>query len=250
MTNLISIKKLNKSFKMQHVLKNIDLDVKSGEVIAIIGPSGSGKSTLLRSINLLELPDSGVLVYKDRTYFNNKERVLSAFELSRIRSKVTMVFQSFNLFNNMNVIDNLNLAQTEVLKLSIDQANKNSLKLLTRVGLSDKKNESVNKLSGGQKQRIAIARALALQPEVILFDEPTSALDIEMVKEVLNVIKDLVKKEKMTILIVTHELSFAKQIADRIVFMNDGKIEEVGTPNQILNKPKSVRLKKFLEAIL
>jgi glutamine transport system ATP-binding protein len=250
MTNLISIKKLNKSFKKQHVLKNIDLDVKSGEVIAIIGPSGSGKSTLLRSINLLELPDSGVLVYKDRTYFNNKERVLSASELSRIRSKVTMVFQSFNLFNNMNVIDNLNLAQTEVLKLSIDQANKNSLKLLTRVGLSDKKNESVNKLSGGQKQRIAIARALALQPEVILFDEPTSALDVEMVKEVLNVIKDLVRKEKMTILIVTHELSFAKQIADRIVFMNDGKIEEVGTPNQILNKPKSVRLKKFLEAIL
>jgi glutamine transport system ATP-binding protein len=250
MTNLISIKKLNKSFKNQQVLKNIDLDVKTGEVIAIIGPSGSGKSTLLRSINLLEQPDSGELIYKDKTYFKNKNKIINSVELSKIRSKVTMVFQSFNLFNNMSVIENLNLAQTEVLKLSTAQANKNSLKLLDRVGLSDKQNESVNKLSGGQKQRIAIARALALQPEVILFDEPTSALDIEMVKEVLNVIKDLVSKEKMTILIVTHELSFARQIADRIVFMNDGKIEEIGAPSQILNKPKSVRLKKFLEAIL
>jgi polar amino acid transport system ATP-binding protein len=250
MTNLISIKKLNKSFNNQKVLHNIDIDIKLGEVIAIIGPSGSGKSTLLRSINLLETPDSGELIYKSKTYFKNKKKIISAADLSSIRSKVTMVFQSFNLFNNMSVIENLNLAQTEVLKLSSQQASANSLKLLARVGLSDKKNEPVNKLSGGQKQRIAIARALALQPEVILFDEPTSALDIEMVKEVLNVIKDLVHEEKMTIMIVTHELSFAKKIANRIVFMNEGRIEEIGSPNQILKKPKSVRLKKFLEAIL
>jgi len=250
---LISIKNLNKSFENLKVLNDINLDIKKGEILAIIGPSGSGKSTLLRCINLLEIPTSGELYFKNLNYFgqeNNKYKIkIDEKALNILRSNMTMVFQSFNLFNNLNVKDNINLAQLEILKLSLEEATNNTKKLLEKVGLLDKLEEKISALSGGQKQRIAIARALALKPKVILFDEPTSALDPEMVKEVLQVIKNLAK-ENITLIIVTHEMGFAKEIADRIIFMDEGKVLEENIPQELFANPKNERLKNFLNAIL
>jgi len=250
---LISIKNLNKSFENLKVLNDINLDIKKGEILAIIGPSGSGKSTLLRCINLLEIPTSGELYFENLNYFgkeDNKYKIkINEKSLNVLRSGMTMVFQSFNLFNNLNVKDNINLAQIEILKLSLEEATNNTKKLLEKVGLLDKLESKIAALSGGQKQRIAIARALALKPKVILFDEPTSALDPEMVKEVLQVIKGLAS-ENITLIIVTHEMGFAKEIADRIIFMDEGKILEENEPQELFANPKNERLKNFLKAIL
>jgi len=250
---LISIKNLNKSFENLKVLNDINLDIKKGEILAIIGPSGSGKSTLLRCINLLEIPTSGELYFENLNYFgkeDNKYKVkIDEKSLNVLRSGMTMVFQSFNLFNNLNVKDNINLAQIEILKLSLEEATNNTKRLLEKVGLLDKLESKIAALSGGQKQRIAIARALALKPKVILFDEPTSALDPEMVKEVLQVIKGLAS-ENITLIIVTHEMGFAKEIADRIIFMDEGKILEENEPQELFANPKNERLKNFLKAIL
>lgn len=250
---LISIKNLNKSFEDLKVLNDINLDIRKGEILAIIGPSGSGKSTLLRCINLLEIPTSGELYFENLNYFgkeDNKYKVkIDEKSLNVLRSGMTMVFQSFNLFNNLNVKDNINLAQIEILKLSLEEATNNTKKLLEKVGLSDKLESKIAALSGGQKQRIAIARALALKPKVILFDEPTSALDPEMVKEVLQVIKGLAS-ENITLIIVTHEMGFAKEIADRIIFMDEGRILEENEPQELFANPKNERLKNFLKAIL
>ncbi len=250
---LISIKNLNKSFEDLKVLNDINLDIRKGEILAIIGPSGSGKSTLLRCINLLEIPTSGELYFENLNYFgkeDNKYKVkIDEKSLNVLRSGMTMVFQSFNLFNNLNVKDNINLAQIEILKLSLEEATNNTKRLLEKVGLLDKLESKIAALSGGQKQRIAIARALALKPKVILFDEPTSALDPEMVKEVLQVIKGLAS-ENITLIIVTHEMGFAKEIADRIIFMDEGKILEENEPQELFANPKNERLKNFLKAIL
>jgi len=250
---LISIKNLNKSFEDLKVLNDINLNIRKGEILAIIGPSGSGKSTLLRCINLLEIPTSGELYFENLNYFgkeDNKYKVkIDEKSLNVLRSGMTMVFQSFNLFNNLNVKDNINLAQIEILKLSLEEATNNTKKLLEKVGLLDKLESKIAALSGGQKQRIAIARALALKPKVILFDEPTSALDPEMVKEVLQVIKGLAS-ENITLIIVTHEMGFAKEIADRIIFMDEGKILEENEPQELFANPKNERLKNFLKAIL
>ena len=250
---LISIKNLNKSFENLKVLNDINLDIKKGEILAIIGPSGSGKSTLLRCINLLEIPTSGELHFENLNYFgkeDNKYNIkIDEKSLNVLRSGMTMVFQSFNLFNNLNVKDNINLAQIEILKLSLEEATNNTKRLLEKVGLLDKLESKIAALSGGQKQRIAIARALALKPKVILFDEPTSALDPEMVKEVLQVIKGLAS-ENITLIIVTHEMGFAKEIADRIIFMDEGKILEENEPQELFANPKNERLKNFLKAIL
>ncbi|MEA4821779.1 MAG: amino acid ABC transporter ATP-binding protein [Erysipelotrichales bacterium] len=250
---LISIKNLNKSFEDLKVLNDINLNIRKGEILAIIGPSGSGKSTLLRCINLLEIPTSGELYFENLNYFgkeDNKYKVkIDEKSLNVLRSGMTMVFQSFNLFNNLNVKDNINLAQIEILKLSIEEDTNNTKRLLEKVGLLDKLESKIAALSGGQKQRIAIARALALKPKVILFDEPTSALDPEMVKEVLQVIKGLAS-ENITLIIVTHEMGFAKEIADRIIFMDEGKILEENEPQELFANPKNERLKNFLKAIL
>ena len=250
---LISIKNLNKSFEDLKVLNDINLNIRKGEILAIIGPSGSGKSTLLRCINLLEIPTSGELYFENLNYFgkeDNKYKIkINEKSLNVLRSGMTMVFQSFNLFNNLNVKDNINLAQIEILKLSLEEATNNTKKLLEKVGLLDKLESKIAALSGGQKQRIAIARALALKPKVILFDEPTSALDPEMVKEVLQVIKGLAS-ENITLIIVTHEMGFAKEIADRIIFMDEGKILEENEPQELFANPKNERLKNFLKAIL
>ena len=239
MESIIQIKGLRKSFGDKEILKGINLDVYPGEVICIIGTSGSGKSTLLRCINLLEYPNDGDILFKKQSILDRKNNV------NKTRSKIGMVFQSFNLFNNKDVIDNCTLGPTQILKMDRKIAEEKAMSLLDRVGMKDFALANVNTLSGGQKQRVAIARALCMNPEIMLFDEPTSALDPEMVGEVLPVMKDLAK-EGMTMVVVTHEMKFAKEVASRVVFMDEGVIAEDGTPEQIFDHPKNERLKKFI----
>lgn len=240
MMKIIEIKNLSKRFGDNIVLKDINFDVSAGEIVSIIGSSGSGKSTLLRCLNLLEYPNNGSIIY------NGKDILKKELKLKTLRAEVGMVFQSFNLFNNKNVIDNCVLSPMKVLKMSRNQATEIALLNLTKVGMKDFAYQDVKTLSGGQKQRVAIARSLSMSPKVLLFDEPTSALDPEMVGEVLDVIKNLTKLG-MTMIIVTHEMAFAKEISDRIVFMDDGVIAEEGTPEQLFNNPRNPRTKEFLK---
>lgn len=240
---MIKIENLYKSFDGKDVLKGINLDIKDSTVTSIIGASGSGKSTLLRSINLLEKCDSG------KIYLNNYEITGKNPNLEKIRLEIGMVFQNFNLFPNKTVLENITLAPVKVKGEDEKSAKKNAISLLKSMGLEDKKDSYPNSLSGGQKQRVAIARALANKPEVLLFDEPTSALDPEMVKEVLNVIKSLARKG-LTMVIVTHEMGFAREISDTVVFMKNGKIEDLGSPDYIFNNTKNESTKKFLNAVL
>ncbi|EOU1683668.1 amino acid ABC transporter ATP-binding protein [Clostridium perfringens] len=240
---MINVRNLYKSFGKNDVLKDINETIKKGEVVVIIGPSGSGKSTFLRCLNLLEEPTSGVINFEGEDITDKK------VDINKIREKMGMVFQQFNLFPHKTVMENLTIGPTKIKKISNDEAVKKGSELLEKVGLLDKKNVYPNSLSGGQKQRIAIARALAMEPDVMLFDEPTSALDPEMVGEVLNVMKSLAK-DGMTMVVVTHEMGFAKEVGDRILFMDEGRIIEEGTPEEIFQNPKNSRTKDFLSKVL
>lgn len=239
---MIKLENVHKSFGKNEVLKGIDLHIEKGQVVVIIGPSGSGKSTVLRTMNYLEEPTSGKVIV-DGMDLSDKSK------LNEVRTEVGMVFQNFNLFPHMTVMENLTLAQTKVRKTSSDEAKKIGQILLDRVGLKDKANAYPDSLSGGQKQRVAIARALAMKPKVMLFDEPTSALDPEMVREVLDVMKSLAE-EGMTMVIVTHEMGFAKEVADRVLFVDGGLILEDDTPEKVFDAPTNVRTKLFLSKIL
>ncbi len=242
---IISVKDLVKEYNHGDVvaLDHCDLDVKKGEVVAIIGPSGSGKSTLLRSLNLLEEPTAGEI------YFEGVELSSKKVDINRHRQKMGMVFQHFNLFPHKTVLENIMMAPVTLKLKTPREAQAQALKLLERVGLADKKDEYPNMLSGGQKQRIAIVRALAMEPEVMLFDEPTSALDPEMVGEVLDVMRELAR-DGMTMIVVTHEMGFAREVADRVIFMADGSIVEEGTPREIFDTPKEERTQNFLSKVL
>ena len=239
----IHIKDLCKSFGHLDVLKGISTDIYEGEVVCIIGPSGSGKSTLLRCINRLETATSGEIVV-DGFHINDKK-----IDINKVRENIGMVFQHFNLFANMNVIDNLMLAPVDLKKKSKEDARENAIKLLETVGLSDKAENFPSQLSGGQKQRVAIARALAMNPDIMLFDEPTSALDPEMVGEVLSVMKELAR-QGMTMVCVTHEMGFAREVADRVIFIDEGIILEEGTPDEVFGSPKHPRTIDFLNKVL
>ena len=240
MPNIIEIKNLKKQFGNNVVLKDINLSIGTNEVVTIIGSSGSGKSTLLRCINLLEEPDNGEIIYDGTNILD------ATTNLEKLRTDIGMVFQSFNLFANKTVLQNCILAPMKVLGVSIEDATNIALENLTKVGMESFANQSVTTLSGGQKQRVAIARALCMNPKVMLFDEPTSALDPELVGEVLQTIKSLANSN-MVLIIVTHEMAFAKEISDRIVFMDEGIILEQGTPDEIFNNPKEKRTKEFLQ---
>ncbi|MEX0380211.1 amino acid ABC transporter ATP-binding protein [Leuconostoc sp. MS02] len=239
----VHVEKVNKSYGENHVLRDISLDIAENEVVVMIGPSGSGKSTFLRMLNQLETPDNGTIVV------DGFDISAKATDINKVRENIGMVFQNFNLFNNYTVLENIMLAPVEIGKLDKVAAEKKARELLETVGLVDKADVSVNSLSGGQKQRIAIARALAMEPDVMLFDEPTSALDPEMVGDVLEVMKNLAESG-MTMIIVTHEMGFAKQVADRVVFFEAGKIQESGAPEQIFNTPKNERLQEFLSKVM
>lgn len=239
---MIKLENVHKSFGKNEVLKGIDLHIEKGQVVVIIGPSGSGKSTVLRTMNYLEEPTSGKVIV-DGMDLSDKSK------LNEVRTEVGMVFQNFNLFPHMTVMENLTLAQTKVRKTTSDEAKKIGQILLDRVGLKDKANAYPDSLSGGQKQRVAIARALAMKPKVMLFDEPTSALDPEMVREVLDVMKSLAE-EGMTMVIVTHEMGFAKEVADRVLFVDGGLILEDDTPEKVFDAPTNDRTKLFLSKIL
>ena len=240
---MIYVKDLHKSFGKNEVLKGIDEHIAKGEVVVVIGPSGSGKSTFLRCLNLLEVPTSGTITFEE------KDITSKATNINKMREKMGMVFQQFNLFPHKTVKQNICLAPIRVKKVSNEQAEAKAKELLNKVGLIDKIDAYPASLSGGQKQRIAIARALAMEPDVMLFDEPTSALDPEMVGEVLNVMKDLAK-EGMTMVVVTHEMGFAREVGDRILFMDGGKIVEQGTPEEIFKNPKNPRTIDFLSKVL
>ena len=240
---MIKVENLTKSFGELEVLKGINQEIKDGEVVVVIGPSGSGKSTFLRCLNLLEEPTSG------KIFVDDEEITSKDIDINKVREEMGMVFQSFNLFNNLNIIDNITLAPTLVKKMEKDQAEKKAMELLERVGLPDKRDSFPKSLSGGQKQRIAIARALAMNPKVMLFDEPTSALDPEMVGEVLDIMKDLAK-EGMTMVVVTHEMGFAREVGDRILFMDGGYIVEEGRPEEVFGNPKNERTQNFLAKVL
>ncbi|WP_391200922.1 ATP-binding cassette domain-containing protein [Staphylococcus epidermidis] len=240
---MINIKNLNRKFGANEVLRDINLTVDKGEVVAIIGPSGSGKSTLLRCMNLLDVPSKGKVIFEDN------ELTQHNVQLDNLRQKMGMVFQNFNLFPHKKVIENVMLAPLLLHKDSKDQLKEKALYLLEKVGLKDKADSYPNQLSGGQKQRVAIARALAMEPDVMLFDEPTSALDPEVVGDVLKVMRQLAN-EGMTMVIVTHEMNFAKEISDKVVFMADGVVVESGTPQNIFENPQHSRTQNFLSRVL
>ena len=240
---MISVSNLCKSFEGLDVLKGINVEIEKGDVICVIGPSGSGKSTFLRCLNLLEKPTSGSIVFEGNELTDKK------IDINMHRQKMGMVFQQFNLFPHMTVIDNLTCAPIMLKKVPKEQAEKKSLELLARVGLADRANSWPNQLSGGQKQRVAIVRALCMEPDVMLFDEPTSALDPEMVGEVLDVMKELAVSG-MTMVVVTHEMGFAREVSNRVLFLDDGVIAEEGTPDEIFGAPKCDRLRSFLAKVL
>ena len=240
---MIRVNNLHKSFEKNEVLKGINEHIEKGEVVVVIGPSGSGKSTFLRCLNLLEVPTSGEIIFEGKNITDKK------VDINKIREKMGMVFQQFNLFPHKTVLDNLTIAPIKVKGVSKADAEKKAKELLDRVGLLNKADAYPSSLSGGQKQRIAIARALAMDPDVMLFDEPTSALDPEMVGEVLNVMKELAK-EGMTMVVVTHEMGFARGVGDRILFMDKGNIMEEGTPEEIFSNPKNPRTIDFLSKVL
>ena len=265
------IRDLSKKFGKHYALKNIDLDISENEKIVIIGPSGSGKSTLLRCINLLEVPNRGKIVYNDNVVFENNlqeaKEMLSKKEYALLKKKhkhfikkldiltqnyrtnIGMVFQHFNVFPHLTVLENITLAPVQLKRKTVEEAKEMAMNLLSKVGLESKANVYPKQLSGGQKQRLAIIRAIAMNPKVMLFDEPTSALDPEMVKEVLEVIKQIVKTG-ITVLIVTHEMGFAKEVSDKVIFMDEGNILEAGSPIEIFENPKSQRLVDFLSKVL
>ena len=240
---MIEVKNLKISFGKLHVLKDVSINIQKGEKIVIIGPSGSGKSTFLRCLNRLETPDGGQILFEGNDLTDPKTN------LDKCRQKMGMVFQHFNLFPHLTVLQNITLAPVTLKLKSQEEAEKEAMELLERIGLPDKANVYPSTLSGGQKQRIAIVRSLAMHPDVMLFDEPTSALDPEMVGEVLEVMKDLAR-EGMTMVVVTHEMGFAREVADRVLFMNEGYIEEEGSPDDIFQHPKSERLQQFFKSIL
>jgi putative lysine transport system ATP-binding protein len=243
MEKVIDIQHLSKAFGTHEVLKDIDFSVSKGEVVSIIGSSGSGKSTLLRCINLLEKPTGGEIIYKGENILDDNH------DIQAYRTRLGMVFQQFNLFNNHNVLNNCVVGQVKVLKRTKEEAEKVAMKYLKVVGMEQYINAKPKQLSGGQKQRVAIARALSMEPDVMLFDEPTSALDPEMVGEVLKVMKELAESG-LTMLVVTHEMGFAKEVSDRVVFMDKGVIAEEGSPEQIFNKPIEERTREFLKRTL
>jgi len=240
---VISVNNLNKKFGKLHVLKGINIEINKGEVVVVIGPSGSGKSTFLRCLNRLEEPSDGDIIFEGTNIMDKNN------DINKLREKMGMVFQQFNLFPNMTVLDNISLSPRKLKNMSKDEAEKIAYTLLKRIGLEDKAASYPGQLSGGQKQRIAIARALAMSPDVMLFDEPTSALDPEMVGEVLDVMKELAA-EGMTMVVVTHEMGFAKEVGDRVIFMDEGKILEEGTPEEIFSNPKEARTQDFLRKVL
>ncbi|WP_367925680.1 amino acid ABC transporter ATP-binding protein [uncultured Ruthenibacterium sp.] len=240
---LIEVKGLEKTFKHLQVLKGISIDICKGDVLAVIGPSGSGKSTFLRCLNLLEVPTGGQII------FEGVDITSKQTDINKMRQKIGMVFQNFNLFNNMTVLDNITLGPIKIKGTPKAEAEKNALELLSRVGLADRANAYPIQLSGGQKQRVAIVRCLAMQPDVMLFDEPTSALDPEMVHEVLDVIQKLAQ-DGMTMAIVTHEMAFAREVASRVIFIDEGVIMEDAAPAEFFANPKNPRLKDFLSKVL